>query len=86
MKSLKVHCTGLASGAGGVVGGSNFAGRGGNSRGNNNNNRGKNRNRRPDTGYGAPRVKKSPLTNETDSEEDLIDSNQDNEKEFYDYY
>ena len=49
-------------------------------------------NRRPDTGYGAPRVKKSSLSNDTFY--DLIESNQEKveegieEKEelLYDYY
>ena len=70
-------------------------------RGNNNVNRGGNNgrnrnrgngNRRPDTGYGAPRVKKSPLSNDTFYE--LLESNQENledsggkkEEILYDYY
>ena len=58
--------------------GNSFAGRGSSTVGGaGNNNRNRNRgNRRPDTGYGAPRFKKSPLNNETASFLDLIDSHQ----------
>ena len=66
------HCLGLA----GVVGGrgNSFAGRGTSDvggAGNRNRNRG---NRRPDTGYGAPRFKKSLINNGTASFLDLLET------------
>ena len=76
------------------MGGNSAAGRGNNNV-NRNNGRNRNRgtgNRRPDTGYGAPRVKKSSLSNDTFY--DLIESNQEKLEEsgekkeelLYDYY
>ena len=60
------------------MGGNKFAG-GGNSNvsGGGGNNRNRNRgNRRPDTGYGAPRFKKSLINNQTASFFDLIEAHQ----------
>ena len=72
------------------MGGNKFAG-GGNSNvsGGGGNNRNRNRgNRRPDTGYGAPRFKKSLMNNGTASFLDLIETrmNKGDEKEIHDYY
>ncbi len=80
----------MARGTGGV-GGNSFAGRGNSNAsggaGNRNRNRG---NRRPDTGYGAPRIKKSLLNNKTASFYDLIEPQQnkgeEEEEVIYDYY
>ena len=75
------------------MGGNSFAGRGNSNANASGGARNRNRNggnRRPDTGYGAPRIKKSLLNNQTASFYDLIESKQnkgeEEEEVISDYY